>query len=223
MSLAPFLYNTAWSKQDLFEAAKRYMTAVLALWRLPLPEFLPTKPPVGGRYGTGGAHFGLYLPQRGASPDTQKNFGRIWVNVDDSSVPVLKSQPRRYSYPGNKTDRTAAGILAHECGHHAWFLRRSHIIKDPLWEIWNDLVLYNKREAITGYEPNVEESFAESMRVFALNPMLLKEGAPRRYIFITRDMRLEPPHKCPWEAILQGAAPSVQEQARKWATKGKKK
>lgn len=44
--------------------------------------------------------------------------GTVFVNVRVTAFPVSIPGNRRWSYPGWKTDRTAAGVVAHELGHH---------------------------------------------------------------------------------------------------------
>lgn len=164
------------------------------------------------RHGTGGMHFGLYLSAPFA--------GSVYVNVGASTVPVTSDRPRCYSYPGNKTDRTAAGILAHECGHHVWC--RLVETQKHLIAVWNNLVLHVERKAdrVSGYEPTPEEAFAESARVYALNPELLKRGSPRRFVFLYADLKLPLPHNVQWQTILAGAAPQIKRQAQNWCNKG---
>ena len=216
--IPPFLYQKSWGKDDLFEAARQYMTAVLQSWNLPLPVFYKMVPKAAENHyhGSGGMHFGLYNVEILAN---DSRCPRVYVNVPASSTPVLKSVPRRYSYPGNKSDRTAAGILAHECGHHAWACLMPR--RPDLLQIWQMLVRDYRRQAISGYEPTPEEAFAETLRLYALNPMLLKEGAPYRYVFVRRDLGLPAPHEEPWQKILKNAAPSIRQQALSWTQKAK--
>ncbi len=42
-----------------------------------------------------------------------------------------------------------------------------------------------RSKVITSYEPNLHESFAETSRLFILNPDLLEQGSPERFKFLT--------------------------------------
>jgi hypothetical protein len=147
-------------------------------------------------YGSGGAHFGLY------------HGGQIYVNVKDSSTPV-RVRGRAWSYPGNKTDRTASGILFHELGHHVQANLRMNA------ELWRQIVDEAKNEAISGYEPTYDESFAETLRLFSSNPDLLRLACRRRYAFVTQ--YIQPWHCATWREALAGAPPFIIENAARWA------
>ena len=59
-----------------------------------------------------GTRTGLYVGHRWSEPC-------IFVNVPVTALPVQNPGAQRWSFPCWKTDRTAIGVLAHECGHYA--------------------------------------------------------------------------------------------------------
>jgi hypothetical protein len=71
-------------------------------------------------------------------------------------------------------------------------------------------------------KPNPSEAFAETFRVFALNPTLLAAGWPLRYSFITASLRLKPLHSTPWRSVLAHAPDFIKEAAEKLAARGGK-
>jgi hypothetical protein len=127
---------------------------------------------------------GLYDPHMGP-------WGRVYVNVRACAKPVMKPHHMCWSWPGYKTDRTPVGVVAHETGHHVEFILGARRKQFKLsW--WREILVRAKKERITSYEPNSAEAFAETMRVFILNPRLLEGHAPNRYRFLTETLRLRP-------------------------------
>lgn len=151
--------------------------------------------------------YGLYDPKRG---------GTISVNLKISRPPV-KTPGFQWTYTGWKADLTAPGILAHEMGHHVDHCIRVSMSKQD-WKntrsIWAAVCKSEPR--VSSYEPNASEAFAESMKLFVLNPNLLKEGRPNRYKFLTRLLELQPIHDLGWKSVLQHAHPKIISAAEKW-------
>lgn len=142
--------------------------------------------------------------------------GTLFVNVKRSRVPV-KNPGFAWSYTGFKADLTTPGILAHETGHHVHFQLEKQFDRKKLLE---DIKAISKAEtAVSGYEPNVYEVFAEAMRLFILNPSLLKEGRPGRYALLTDVLKLVPPHEAPWRDVLKNAHPRLVSAAEGWVKK----
>lgn len=128
----------------------------------------------------------------------------IWVDLSKTRTPVA-TPVRSWSFTGWKSDMTPAGVLAHEFGHHVWYaLLPYRKIRSALREI------VQVEHAVSGYEPCVEESFAEAFRVFMLNPDLLRCGWPGRYEFMLT-VGLKPLHEIPWREILVNAHPRFHE------------
>jgi hypothetical protein len=118
---------------------------------------------------TVGARTGLYYD------------GYVFVNVPVTAAPVKEPNHRSWSWPGWKTDRTAKGVVAHEVGHYVAhkFLPRSQEMSAQ----WRSL-LQACRKPVSGYEPVPSEAWAETMRLFILNPDLLRKAIPFRYNFV---------------------------------------
>jgi hypothetical protein len=120
---------------------------------------------------------------------------QIYVSPSRCAHPAGEKMSRRWSYPGFKIDRTPIGVAAHETGHH---------VDNLLFRVSNKMPreLRMKVHAISGYEPNAAESFAETMRVFILNPDLLRKGSPLRYEWIRDELYLKPFVRRNWQEVL---------------------
>jgi hypothetical protein len=118
---------------------------------------------------------------RGGTRGQADRYGRVWIN------PVLAkfrhSSP--YTSPKGKSDLSPIGVLAHEMGHTLQFA----LMKNALWDQEGWLSIYRdlRKEALTSYaKVHSMEDFAESHRLYALNPKLLKELSPDRYAFVKK-------------------------------------
>lgn len=131
-----------------------------------MAPFLASSPK--GSYGCG-----MYSP----------NSRTIIVSEQDCAR-VSPGQPMQWSFPGYTVDRTPMGVMAHEHGHYVDHARGYPSDRKE----WKAL----RSERISNYEPNSSEAFAESFRVFLLNPALLKVVAPGRYGFLTAGLCLKP-------------------------------
>lgn len=130
--------------------------------------------------------YGLYV-----SPDT------VYVNVRKTSKPV-KKPGFRWSFTGYKADLTVYGVTAHETGHHVHVKLRRSRVNDLIYSLQVD-----KEPPVSSYEPNMSELFAEAMKLFILNPDLLRQGRPRRYALFTRTLGLKPLHTAPAAVLKQ--------------------
>lgn len=152
----------------------------------------------------------------GANPWHQRGwywFGTLFVNLKKSRVPV-KNPGFSWSFTGFKADLTAPGVLAHETGHHTHFwLNTKHSPEELLRLI---RAVRAEEPAVSGYEPNNYEVFAEAMRLFILNPTLLQAGRPKRYQLLTHVLGLRPLHSTPWRQVLQFAHPRLIAAAESW-------
>ncbi len=128
---------------------------------------------------------------------------------------------RGYSWPGSVSDRTVRGVYLHEIGH---------VVHNNFWggstakmrEVLNGLREL-KGPRVTGYEPNVYETFAETWRLFAGNPALLEAGRPWRYEYLLM-VGLKPPARMPraWDRGLLGEPPQrYLDQCERWIERGK--
>lgn len=105
--------------------------------------------------------------------------GHVFVNVPHTAMPVQNPAYRSWSWPGWKTDRTAIGVVAHEVGHYV-----EHKLQlEAHGPAWCAIIAKYKKQ-VSGYEPVPSEAWAESMRLFILNPDLLRKALPQRYEFI---------------------------------------
>jgi hypothetical protein len=148
-----------------------------------------------------GASYGLYFDSN------------VFVNVTKSRLPVQNPGGMAWSYPCWKTDRTAIGILAHECGHHA----DEETGLPGRSKQWKEVC--EKGRKLTSYEPKIYEAWAETMRLFILNPDLLRLGIPHRYKFITEVVKLIPSETRPWQEVLYNHTAYVYA-GEKWIKKG---
>jgi hypothetical protein len=141
----------------------------------------------------------------------------VFVNVPVTALPVLKPGFRNWSYPCYKVDRTAMGVVAHETGHHVeQTLAKTGKLTRQQGAEWRTLLTTaNGRRKITNYEPVPSEAWAETMRLFILNPQLLRFAVPARYRFITDCVGLRPSERRPWRDVLQ-RHPDFVAQAERW-------
>ena len=109
--------------------------------------------------------------------------GYVFVNVPRTAAPVQHPVMRQWSWPGWKTDRTAIGVVAHEVGHYVEHRMQldGKLTRENHREEWFALC---KHERVSGYEPVPAEAWAETLRLFILNPALLRAACPRRYTFV---------------------------------------
>lgn len=121
----------------------------------------------------------------------------IVLDISKSKSPV-KTPGFSWSFTGYKADLTPAGILCHELGHYVDHSRG--------WASRNMPKFIGREKAVSGYEPNCLEIFAESFRLFMTNPRLLKIARPRRYEFIT-NLGVKPIIEADWREVLCNAHP----------------
>lgn len=166
-------------------------------------------------------------PHQGTGTGWYSN-GMIFVCLQKASRVILEPKFQNWSHPHYRVDREPAGVVCHEGGHHVQeVLRKLGRFDERRWRaaVWGSterkLNIFSKRgkmrvKRVTNYEPNLDESFAESMRLFILNPGLLQAGLERRFDFITRDCGLQPYLSLNWRNILADYSPTYIRQAEKW-------
>ena len=109
---------------------------------------------------------------------------------------------RALSYPGNISDRTPYGVLAHELGHHYDFYAGSK--RGDYWsEFSASLRVRTREKPITSYAPDDAEWFAEIFRLFVTNPDLLRIIRPKTFEALLT--RLTPLFSDTWQSRLAGA------------------
>lgn len=101
---------------------------------------------------------------------------------------------RQWSWMGYKVNRTPQGVVAHEFGHYV-----DDILGWPSHKLSKEFRL----KKVSGYEPNKEESFAESMKLFITNPDFLKRAFPLRYDFLTKKLGLKPLDIGSYDQVLE--------------------
>ena len=97
---------------------------------------------------------------------------------------------RSWSFPHYFVDRTVLGVICHEFGHYVHY----HLGRPKMGKLGLQ---------ITKYEPNMDERFAETMKVFLTNPDLLKYYNPDRYNYLTIKLKLKPVYTSDWKTQLQ--------------------
>ena len=112
--------------------------------------------------------------------------GGLWIS--EETAKWRHASP--YTQPKGKSDLSPLGVFAHEMGHHVWFAIRRKYRMSPrskklppvLLLEWHILHANKKKGGITSYaRSHPEEDFAETHRLFVLNPRLLKQLCPDRY------------------------------------------
>lgn len=133
--------------------------------------------------------------------------GKIYIDLK-GTIPPVKVPGYAWSFPGYKADITVYGVLAHETGHHVSAMRRS------CYRIWRT---GHSDPAVSSYgPPNHEEGLAEAIRLFILNPDLLRIGRPGMWNTLTTSYGLKPLHLNPWDEVLIFAHDRIIQQAEKW-------
>lgn len=135
---------------------------------------------------------------RGLNGCYERDERRANVDVAKSRLPSTSGYA--WSWTGYKADLTAPGILAHEVGHHIDFeLRlagsRSMIdcLDEPCISSYDESFELPYRRALS-------ERYAESVKLFVLNPDLLRSGRPLRYRALS--MFLRPTVTLAWREVL---------------------
>lgn len=150
--------------------------------------------------------FNQKLDSRGVFMTTRAGFHGIEINLNKCKQPVAVPG-FSWSFTGYKADITPAGVLAHEIGHYIdWSVNWSY----------GKTMNWKKSKAVSSYEPNDQESFAETMRLFILNPDLLKQGSPDRYQYLTKFLKFKPVISDTWEEVLIKAHPKFKSAAQNW-------
>lgn len=112
----------------------------------------------------------------------QLGLGVLMLNYKASTRWMSDSEYQGY---GKVEDLTPTGVLAHEVGH---FVLEAAETQSVLGD-WD--TAFDPRTSITGYgTTNPHEDFAESFRLWALNPLKLKELRPNRYKRIEKAAKL---------------------------------
>jgi hypothetical protein len=133
----------------------------------------------------------------------------VVVNINKTVSPV-KTPGYSWSFTGYKADMTPAGILAHEIGHFIDYSLKWISYKSE----WKKIIKNEKR--VSSYEPNCSEAFAEAMKLFVLNPDLLKTGRPKRYNYLKNVLKIKTVIKNPYKEVLKNSHEKLLAAAENW-------
>lgn len=177
-------------KREAFEEAKKIAREFLALNSLPLCPFREHQLDSRGLY----------------------ERGEILVDLKGTVSPVI-TPGFSWSFPGYKADITVYGVTAHETGHHV-----SASLGRAARSAWR---LGHRDPRVTSYgRANGEEGLAEAIRVFILNPDLLRVGRPGMWAVLTHfPFGLKPLHDDPWDEVLAFAHDKILIAAKGWMVK----
>lgn len=164
-------------------------------------------------------------PHQGTGTGWYHN-GYIFVCLQRSSRVITHPGFQNWSHPHYRVDREPCGVVCHEGGHHVQEVLRKLGRFDERG--WKEAVLKGqerlisstrfrttgkpKIKRVTNYEPVLDESWAESMRLFILNPGLLQAGLEARYNFHHAGLRSDV-HQHAGLAEPDGRLPSELHQA----------
>jgi hypothetical protein len=174
------------TKQDLYLIGVGAAIEFLQFNKLPLPVFMTYEEALNGKRVSHAIEL-LHRVHNGPIQGTRTGLyskGYVFVNVPVTAAPVQNPSMRNWSWPGWKIDRTAVGVVAHEVGHHVGELLADKLTTLELCKSRTEWLQCIKGKKVSGYEPVPEEAAAESMRLFILNPDLLRKAIPRRYYFL---------------------------------------
>ncbi len=203
------------TKQQLYDQGVKIASEFCLLNGIYLPEFL-TYAEANARQSEDRAFKLLRKLQEGELQGTRTGYyyeGHVFVNVPVTAKPSPHPVRQHRSYPGNKTDRTATGVVAHEVGHHVdEVLEAQGVHSSRRCSPWVNLAKHSK--TVSGYEPVPSEAWAETMRLHILNPDLLRQASPERFRYLVDIVRLHPVVTDDFRSVL--AHPEYIVEAEKW-------
>jgi hypothetical protein len=145
---------------------------------------------------------GLYVNKKYCSDGESK----IYIAFKKCRFPV-KKPGFQWSFTGYKSDKTVSGVICHELGHHFHFSNNIKVFIEEFNKLKGE-------DYLTSYHPNTSEDIAESIRLFILNPDLLKKLRPKRY-FKLLDLGLKQITNYYWADILKFAPKEIINQCNK--------
>jgi len=188
------------TKQQLFKLCKAHCERFLTVNNIPLVPVFERET----------SYRGYYMP--GHKP-------YIAINLDNTVTPRYNPTPRNQSFPNHKTDTTPTGVLAHEYGHAVdWYLRTKGV---HLAHKFKGIAQVEPQ--VTSYDTTPIERVAEAMRLFILNPDLLRLGRPLSYALLTQ--YIQPIVTMPWYTAYQpvnGSGHKYIHWATQWIKRGNK-
>ena len=211
------VFDPSWSRERLARVGRDVSFAWLAVNRLRPPSrvFLDVASANAWRQSTKGedlilsAWSGVHLSEGGVTA--------IAVNLENchrlSKFRMFGSGPFIIQAPGSFEDYSPVGVFCHEVGHHvdrALSERGFSRTSEPF------ISLVDEESEVSRFEYNIQESFAEAIRLFITNPDLLRVGRPQRWEFLTKTLRLKPLHATPWRRVLNRSAKVVRASVPAW-------
>lgn len=151
-------------KEELFKEGVNYVKEFCKVNDIKMPKIV-TKPKDSYCPGT----CGLY--------DYKNKTIYIWI---DKCSREIDNPGYAWSHRHYFADREPCGVVCHEFGHYL-----HHILT-------NFKLVLPKERKITSYEPDTWERFAETIKLFILNPDLLRLYDHKRYNVITKKLNLKP-------------------------------
>ena len=180
------------------------------------PQYLTYEQVFGSFQPTSHEHRLLSKLERGPAQGYATGYytnNTCFVNLKKAARAVMRPGCSSWSFPCYKIDREPCGVVAHETGHHV-----NKVLGDPAGDsLWASTVRHSK--AITSYEPNLDESMAETLRLYILNPDLLYHGSRKRFNFLFHQMKLKPSENRSFQEVLDH--PTYIAQAERWIAKEK--
>lgn len=181
------------NKLELYQRGRTHITEFCQRNAIPVPELRPAH-----RDHWGVSSCAYYRPQ--------------YIAICVTECAAIGTAAQAWSYPGYVIDRTPYGVLAHELGHHADYLKGEK--KGSYWSDYGASIRRSSGEdKLTNYCPNDAEWFAEIFRLFVTNPDLLQALRPKAFKLIEKDFR--PIVSRPWKRVLADAPPRTLAQAEK--------
>ena len=162
------------TKTELFNEGVRYVTEFCEVNNIEIPKIV-----VKDNKSYFPAPCGFYNPRNKT----------IYVCIEKCSYEV-NNPGFRWSHRHYFVDREPCGVVCHEFGHYL-----HHILTN------NKLTLPREKQ-ISSYEPNKFERFAETIKLFMLNPDLLKVYDPKRYDALVNKLHLKPIIHTDWKTTF---------------------
>lgn len=156
---------------------------------------------------------GIFAAERTTTALYNRVTRLITVFVDHAVTPVVVtatgiSEERdvqlRKTWPGWLEDYTVLGAVCHELGHH--------VQKEKGWKKVDQTYYdpYTKEAPLSMYARSSRpEDFAESFRLFVINPTLLEALCPLRYAYFTVYLKLRTIEDRHWSLILEDSPERV--------------
>lgn len=181
MPLAPLKSWRNLTSADLAEAGTKRAQRFCELNKLPIPSFRIVE-----------AHNWFVDACAFYRPDTitnrQRKLEGIHICLNRCARTCHDNDIRNWNWPGSSVDREPYGVLCHELGHHADWVKGK--AKYKYSSDYGDSIMKQANESpLTNYCPNPAEWFAEMFRLFVTNPDLLRLIKPKTYSLLRKDWK----------------------------------